>query len=82
MLTPEVFRGAKVLLQPSFAAEETIGFFDKSFQNVMEGDVEIRKELYAMSLYSSSCCFFTFLNKCRGTRPMACDVRCVSFVAL
>ena len=31
---------------------------------------------------SSSCYFFTFLNRCRGSRPMGCDVRCVSFVAL
>ena len=33
------FRGAEVLLQPSSAAEETIGFFDKSFQTVMKDDV-------------------------------------------
>ena len=33
------FRGAEVLLQPSSAAEETIGFFDKSFQTVMKCDV-------------------------------------------
>jgi len=43
----ERFRCAEVLFQPSFIGKEASGIHDCTFQTIMKGDVDIRKDLYA-----------------------------------
>ena len=53
----ERFRCAEVLFQPSFIGEEASGFRDTSFQDITKCDVDLRKNLYAMtcSLLARTC---------------------------
>jgi len=64
VVVAERFRCAQMLLLPSVIGKETYRIHDTSFQNVMKHDVDIRVNLYANVVLSSSTTMFQEIGEC------------------